>query len=212
MRLQYSHQSQTNKEFQRLTLCMLTANVTDVISAVTLSYANMMPRWVNHVTNSLYFLSVIFVGYQFTIYARSCVSRKEKEVCKEQADSNKKADYVALLNKLLMVVFSLIILTNVRTGLIFSMGENGEYIHGIIYYSMYILSFYFIASAGYIMFKNYYFDALYNWIDAWKEIMIVGIFGYAVKAGVENAIKIYSSNKNKDNNNSDDNNNDYSAM
>lgn len=47
--------------------------------------------------------------------------------------------------------------------------------------------------AGYIMYKNYYFDALYNWIEAWKEIMIVGVFGYAVKAGVENAIKIYCS-------------------
>ena len=71
---------------------------------------------------------------------------------------------------------------------------------------------FFIAMffAGYIMYKNYYFDALYNWIDAWKEIMIVGIFGYAVKAGVENAIKIYTSNKDKDN--SDNNNNDYSAM
>lgn len=65
--------------------------------------------------------------------------------------------------------------------------------------------------AGYIMYKNYYFDALYNWIDAWKEIMIVGIFGYAVKAGVENAIKIYTSNKDKNNNN-DYNDNDYSAM
>lgn len=73
---------------------------------------------------------------------------------------------------------------------------------------------FFIAMffAGYIMYKNYYFDALYNWIDAWKEIMVVGVFGYAVKAGVENAIKIYSSNKNKDNNNNDNNNNDYSAM
>lgn len=72
---------------------------------------------------------------------------------------------------------------------------------------------FFIAMffAGYIMYKNYYFDALYNWIDAWKEIMIVGVFGYAVKAGVENAIKIYTSNKDKDNNN-DDNNDDYSAM
>ena len=48
--------------------------------------------------------------------------------------------------------------------------------------------------AGFIIY-SFYSDstAVIEWIDAWENIMLCGIFGYVVKAGVENAIKIYCS-------------------
>ena len=52
--LQYSHKSQANKEFERLTIYMLVTNVSDVVSAITISYGSQLPRWINWITNSIY--------------------------------------------------------------------------------------------------------------------------------------------------------------
>ena len=43
MKLQYSTRSKINKEFQRLTLLVLCADVLDVATAVTISYAGVLP-------------------------------------------------------------------------------------------------------------------------------------------------------------------------
>ena len=63
--------------------------------------------------------------------------------------------------------------------------------------------------AGFVMYE-FYADsaALIEWINAWKDIMLLGVFSYAVKAAVENAIKIYCSKKyykEEDGNNNDPN-------
>ena len=79
IRLQYSSKSQVNKEFEKLTLSMLAANVFDVVSAITISYGGQLPRWINWFTNTVFFVGVVYMGYQFTVYSRACVYRKELE-------------------------------------------------------------------------------------------------------------------------------------
>lgn len=152
MRLQYSHQSQANIEFERLTLYMLTANVSDVVSAITLTYASMLPRWVNMITNTIYFVASIFLGYQFAVYSKSCVTRRKKELFPGE---DQKKDFMSMFNKFLVVVFFGIFFINFFHEIIFSIGENGEYLHGALYYSVYILSYYFISYSGFVLIKNH---------------------------------------------------------
>ena len=70
IRLQYSNKSQVNKEFKRLTLFMLATNVFDVVSAITISYGSQLPRWVNWLSNSIFFIFAVFVYDLFIIYPR----------------------------------------------------------------------------------------------------------------------------------------------
>ena len=155
IRLQYSHKSQANKEFERLTIYMLVTNVSDVVSAITISYGSQLPRWINWITNSIYFISVIYLGYQFTVYSRACVKRKEMELASGKDAAKEKKNYIAIVNKWLMFLYFGIFVVNLFTGLIFGIGENGEYIHGPLYYSVHMLSYYYIMCAGITMFKNH---------------------------------------------------------
>ena len=47
LRLQYNMQSKVNKEFLKLTVLALIANILDVVTAVTISYAEYVPVWLN---------------------------------------------------------------------------------------------------------------------------------------------------------------------
>lgn len=81
MKLQYSMQSEINQEFQKLTVFVLLANVMDVVTAVTLSYAAVLPVWSNLLLNTIYFIANAAVGYQFMYYSWLCVNKERKKVC-----------------------------------------------------------------------------------------------------------------------------------
>ena len=68
IRLQYDTNSKLNKEFRKLTWIGLIATVLDVTTAVTISYASVVPIEVNTLLNMLYFISVAVLGYQLTYY------------------------------------------------------------------------------------------------------------------------------------------------
>ena len=155
IRLQYSNKSQVNKEFKKLTLCMLASNVLDVVSAITISYGSQLPRWVNWLTNTVFFVSTAYMGYHFTTYSRACVHRKELEGATDKAGGKVKKEKIDIFNKGLMILYIGFLCINLFTGLIFDIGENGEYIHGPLYYAVYALSYYFILCGMFIMFSNY---------------------------------------------------------
>lgn len=155
IRLQYSRQSEANKAFEKLTLYVLAANVADVVSAITLSYARELPHWINLVTNSAYFILIAFLGYQFTVYTQACVKRKEMELLSEKDAFPEKKNFMGKFNQLIMLAFFGVFIANAFTGVIFSIGEQGEYVHGPLYLGMYIMSFYFISCSGFVMLTHY---------------------------------------------------------
>ena len=68
IRLQYDTRSKLNKEFRKLTWFGLIVTVLDVTTAVTISYAGVVPIEVNILLNTLYFASVAALGYQLMYY------------------------------------------------------------------------------------------------------------------------------------------------
>ncbi|MGN0167672.1 MAG: hypothetical protein ACI4AB_06510, partial [Acetatifactor sp.] len=68
IRLQYDTQSRVNREFRKLTWFGLIATFLDVTTAVTISYAGVVPIEVNILLNTLYFVSVAALGYQVMYY------------------------------------------------------------------------------------------------------------------------------------------------
>ena len=155
MKLQYNTQSKINQEFQKLTLLVLFANIVDVITAITISYASILPHWVNLFLNTVYFVSDAFVGYQFMYYSSLCVDR-------ENPNSR-----MLRINKILLCAYFIILAVNLFHGCIFSIGENGEYIHGTLYLFVYILPYYLIGCSAFVLLCHF------SKFKMWQKFSIV---------------------------------------
>ena len=77
IRLQYDTHSRLNREFRKLTCVGLIATILDVITAITISYAGIVPTEVNILLNTLFFVLVAALGYQVTYYNLYYVYRDE---------------------------------------------------------------------------------------------------------------------------------------
>ncbi|MDY5576498.1 MAG: hypothetical protein SPF70_03330 [Lachnospiraceae bacterium] len=67
-KLQYDAKSRLNNEFRKLIWFGLIATVLDVTTAITISYASVVPVVVNTILNTVYFMSVAILGYQLAYY------------------------------------------------------------------------------------------------------------------------------------------------
>lgn len=155
IRLQYSIKSEINREFQKLTLLVLCANVLDVMSAVTISYAKVVPEWINLLLNSVYFIVDAVVGYQFMYYSRLCVDKSSKD------------SLMLRVNKLLLAVFCVILGVNAFNGCVFSMGPEGAYVHGKLYLLVYIMPYYFIGCSAFVLLRHL------GKFEAWQRVSII---------------------------------------
>ena len=68
IRLQFTAESQSNRYFRRLAMIILLAVILDVISAVTISYYEMVPIWANTALSTAYLLSDTVLEYCFMMY------------------------------------------------------------------------------------------------------------------------------------------------
>lgn len=155
MKLQYSMQSKINQEFQKLTAFVLLADVMDVATAVTISYAAVLPVWPNLLLNTVYFMAITVVGYQFMCYSWICV------------DKERKRNLLLSLNRILLFVSFIILAVNLFNGCIFSISETGEYVHGPVYLMVYIIPYYFIGCSAVILLSHF------NSFQKWQRISII---------------------------------------
>ena len=155
MKLQYSMQSKINQEFQKLTVFVLLADAMDVATAVTISYAAVLPVWLNLLLNTVYFMAITVVGYQFMYYSWLCV------------DKERKKSLIFSLNRLMLFGSFIVLAVNLFNGCIFSISETGEYVHGPIYLVVYIIPYYFIGWSAVILLSRF------NSFQKWQRISII---------------------------------------
>lgn len=129
LRLKYSDQSEVNHEFRKLTLCILAADMLDVITAITISYGQMISPWLNMVLNMAYFGACAMMGYQCIFYIATYIYTKEERRRRLVTPKIIHSLYLALL------------VVNLFTGWIFRFNGQGEYLHGPIYFLVYAMPF-----------------------------------------------------------------------
>lgn len=139
IKLQYNMQSEINKEFHKLALLALFADVMDVTTAVTISYAAEIPYSYNLFFNSVYFVVDAFLGYQFMYYSRLCVDRTQKN------------GLMLRINRALLSIYMILLAVNLFSGCIFYFDTDGVYSHGFLYLSVYLVPYYFIACSAYVL-------------------------------------------------------------
>ncbi len=142
IRIQYTAESPSNKYFRRLAATMLLAVVLDVVTAVTISYYQAVPLWLNIALNEIYFLFDILLEYYFVIY---CICTTRGKIVKP---------YIIQTAHSITAFCVLFMLSNVFTGWIFYFDENG-YQHGPIYLFVHIIPIAVIIITSVIMLFNF---------------------------------------------------------
>ena len=141
--LQYDTKSRLNQEFRKLTLLGLIATMLDVISAITISYASVVPVEVNILLNTLYFVSVALLGYQVMYYNLYYIYR----------DGMKKS--FIRFNRILICFYAVVLIVNIFSGFFFSFNKDGAYVKGSAHLGVYAAPGYFVICSAVFLIYNF---------------------------------------------------------
>ena len=165
VRLQYNMKLRSNRLFLRLALSILFNDILDIVTAFTISNADVLPEMLNMVLNTLYLLSCALSGVILLEYA----SESLKNLGIEQEKWHIKAGIIIGI-----IYFSLIIL-NFFTGCIFDF-KGKQYNHGSLYMSIYIIPYFYFVTGSIGLLKVGYHRGkkVLLSIFAYMSVMIAG--------------------------------------
>ena len=143
IKMQYDTNTVLNREFRKLAWLGLVATVLDVTTAITISYAHIIPIQINTVLNTLYFVSVAILGYQMMYYDLLFIYQDQKK------------NAFIRFNKWFVRIYFLILLFNMFTGYFFYFSPDGEYVKGSTYLAVYIVPSYFVIISSIILLYNF---------------------------------------------------------
>lgn len=165
VRLQYNMKLRSNRLFLRLALSILFNDILDIVTAFTISNADVLPEMLNMVINTLYLLSCALTGVILLDYA----SESLKNLGIEQEKWHIKAGIIIGI-----IYFSLIIL-NFFTGCIFDF-KGKQYNHGSLYMSIYVFPYFYFVTGSIGLLKVGYHRGkkVLLSIFAYMSVMIAG--------------------------------------
>ena len=143
IRLQYDTHSRLNREFRKLTCVGLIATILDVITAITISYAGIVPTEVNILLNTLFFVLVAALGYQVTYYNLYYVYR-----------DGMNRSFIRF-NQILICFYTIVLIINIFTGFFFSFAKDGAYLRGPAHMAVYVAPGYFVMCSAIILCYNF---------------------------------------------------------
>lgn len=165
VRLQYNMKLRSNRLFLRLALSILFNDILDIVTAFTISNADVLPEMLNMVINTLYLLSCALTGVILLDYA----SESLKNLGIKQEKWHIKAGIIIGI-----IYFSLIIL-NFFTGCIFDF-KGKQYNHGSLYMSIYVIPYFYFVTGSIGLLKVGYHRGkkVLLSIFAYMSVMIAG--------------------------------------
>ena len=139
VRTRYDLTLERNKFFYHMICCLLAVDVLDVVTACTISYGAIVPKGLNVLVNTIYFAFNGLLGYLYTNY------------CQQYNNIYRRNRFIYMLSQVLLFGYWVLLLINTFTGLLFYFDQNGNYCHGILYLSVYIMPYiFFLMSACYM--------------------------------------------------------------
>lgn len=142
LRLGYNMQSVRNREFYRLVMVVLGADIMDVVTAITISYPTEVSPIVNILLNTVYFYLNAALCFSFFRYSLLYNSKFEHGVKPH------------LFFRVLMSLYMSVLTLSMFTGWVFSFDEGGNYVHGPLYFLSYIVPYLIFGCGAFVMFIN----------------------------------------------------------
>lgn len=122
LKIGYSMDSPRNREFFKVAIYVLMADILDVVTAVSISYGAVIPPVLNVLLNTAYFVTNALLSYQFMRYSLLCIK------CFEGTPK------VGLGYRIMIYGYFVLLVINCFTGWMFGFDEQGAYVHGPLYY------------------------------------------------------------------------------
>lgn len=146
LKAQYPKEVREIQNFANALLVYIVATALDVISAITISYASEIPRWVNMVVNATYAVSVVIFFYSLERYISKYLLLERME-------------WEKIISNGICVIYCIILISNYFTHWIFYFDEEYTYVHGPLYFLIFLVPLYFIVATGMILVvRNKKFD------------------------------------------------------
>lgn len=143
LKLQYSAKSEINRVFQHLVIITFVTGVLDVVTALLINNANVVPNSLNLWLNTLYLACDAVMGYQFCRYFSFAAHKKTN------------ATILAKDGWVLIVLHVALLVANAFTGFIFYFNEAHEYCRGPVYILVYTIPQLLIFSGVLVTFFNF---------------------------------------------------------
>ena len=135
LRVRYYNRSAINVALGRLVIAEQFTVFFDLLTSVTITYADVVPLWVNMLLNSLYYgaigLSSCMVAMFVMAFAKDSISYK----------------VVVTGAKAILFLYYVLLVVNLFTGLLFDF-SNGEYVHGSLYVIVYVFPAFFVVGSA----------------------------------------------------------------
>ena len=143
VRTRYDLTLERNKFFYHMIRCLLAVDVLDVVTACTISYGAIVPKGLNVLVNTIYFAFNGLLGYLYTNY------------CQQYNNIYRRNRFIYMLSQVILFGYWVLLLINTFTGLLFYFDQNGNYCHGILYLSVYIMPYIFFLMSACFMFMAF---------------------------------------------------------
>ena len=141
-RTNYVTKTRSDKAFLRICVCVFAAQVADIATAFTFSMGDRIPPSVNTLLDTAYFLCALASGVAFERYIASYVFEQHQKTVYER------------IRIVPVAIFLLLILTNPVTRWAFHFdAETGDYVHGPLYYALYLFLALIVMSALYLILR-----------------------------------------------------------
>ena len=141
LRLMYTADTDSSRRFRNLVLLLIFANLADVLTAVDISYAPILPHWINIASNSLYFFLTASLMFYYIKYIEGFLGKNR----------NKANDIVV---NVFMCFHITILIVNFFSGWVFYFDENEVYTHGFMYFGVYGIILFFVIDGIYLGITN----------------------------------------------------------
>ena len=136
-RIQYTADHVLNRQFRMLEIITMIFIITDIFSAVTISYYAYVPPVVNSIINTSNFLSLVVLGYEFVVYILTMATGEDKPARTP-------------FNRVILILYVVAAVLNIPLGFMFYFDETG-YVHGPLYLLSAAVGYYFVLSSGLIV-------------------------------------------------------------
>ena len=139
LRIRYYNRSAVNDALRRLVIAELFTVILDLVTSVTISYAEVTPPWVNMLLNTLYFGAVGLTSCLVAIFV--------------MAFAKDSFSYRGVVTgaKVILLLYYVLLVVNIFTGLLFDF-STGQYVHGPLYVIIYVLPALFVVGSSVLIF------------------------------------------------------------
>ena len=168
LHIEYPKASESNRRYREWVAWILAGEIVDVIASRMTDYGHVIPRELNIVVNTVYFMVTSGCFWSLARYLHTLVKGKLSDF------------YMRFLN-ILCVIYLIFLVVNMFTGWMFTFNEEGEYTHGPVYFLIFALQILVISMSIILLFSNRKSLEKRQLLAIWL-FMIIIVLGFIMQA------------------------------